>query len=557
MKSIKKSVWTRIAIILLAIIASGGITIFGLVNINSANNNSELASTLHSTALESEKAHYLFLESVQSAVSIGTEYQPKDYKSCGLGLFLYSDTSIYSEVYPELDAMVSEIMPLHQEIHEYANQLLALKDTDKQQAFEIYANKVKPDVALLVQKLDTIVSDSQEIVAADSKKLDSIIRISIIATIICTIITLFASFMLVSYIIPKVVNPLMEITRSSRKLADGELDFEINVGDIKNEVGVLAEELNESVAQLKTYVTEIRHSMDKMVDGDLTPRESIPFKGEFRVIQDAILSFESTINTAFLRIRQTSETVAEAARMVSEGSQTVASGSVQQSASVQELAGTLQNITEQIRANTQNAGEARVMTQKVGDSIVSSNAKMGEMTVAMDEIGRHSEQISNIIKTIEDIAFQTNILALNAAVEAARAGASGKGFAVVADEVSNLATKSSEAAKNTTKLIADSIHSVKNGTKIARETAELLGVSVTHARDVSNIVEQISDESDRQSSAVLELLEGINQISSIVHSNSATAEESAATSEELNGQAVVLQQMISKYKLNDERGQMY
>lgn len=551
MYSIKKAVWKRVGVILIAIISSGVLIFFGLKNISVASQTTSLATHLHTTALESEKAHYLFLENLISAISLDMDFSPKDYQTCGLGKFLYSDVSHYSAIYPELEPLMEELKPLHREIHEYANHILAMKDSEPIEARSTYMEKVKPDVAALVQKLDGLVESSKAIADRESKNLTSHIRIAVISTLFCTVLTLLVSVLLVRYIFPKVVDPLVEITRSSRKLAQGDLDFEIDIGNSRNEVGVLAYSLNESVAELRQYVSAIRLSMAKMVNGDLTVRQSVAFKGEFKIIQNSILEFEAAINRAFLQIKHTSNQVASASTQVAEGSQCLAKGAVGQAASIQQLAETMKLLSNKINNNTESAGNARKMAQEVGDRMEASNEKMEEMIHAMDDIGEHSNEISMIIKTIEDIAFQTNILALNAAVEAARAGEAGKGFAVVADEVSNLAGKSAQAAKNTAALIKGTIQSVENGVRIAGETAKMLKTSVLGARDVSNTIEQISAESELQSSSVAEVLEGIDHISDVVQSNSATAEQSAATSEELNGQAAILARMIAHYKLNE------
>lgn len=218
---------------------------------------------------------------------------------------------------------------------------------------------------------------------------------------------------------------------------------------------------------------------------------------------------------------------------------------------MEELAATINEISNQVKSNAENAHNVNKLADDVGLKMTESNQQMQTMIEAMKEISSSSSEIGKIIKTIEDIAFQTNILALNAAVEAARAGEAGKGFAVVADEVRNLASKSAEASKNTAVLIESSILAVEKGTKIADETAHTLLESVEGAQKVTRTIDQISKASEEQASSISQITQGIDQISNVVQTNSATAEESAAASEELSGQAQILKGLISQFKLKD------
>lgn len=246
--------------------------------------------------------------------------------------------------------------------------------------------------------------------------------------------------------------------------------------------------------------------------------------------------------------------VATESERVSTGAQTLSQGATEQASSVEELVATTEDIRNHVEANEQSTKMANAQVTDVTTVILNSNEQMQNMIHAMENINASSNEIGKIIKTIEDIAFQTNILALNAAVEAARAGTAGKGFAVVADEVRNLASKSAEAAKNTTTLIETSIKAVHNGTEIAGQTADLLSSVVEGSKSIAEVVNKIAADFSWQAEAISQVTEGINQVSSVVQTTTATAEENAASSQELSAQAQVLKSLVSKFRLEEEKG---
>ena len=346
--------------------------------------------------------------------------------------------------------------------------------------------------------------------------------------------------------------PVRELTFAAEKMAEGDLSTEVNISTT-DEIGHLAAAFQKTCASLRTYIREIDTNLAKMAQGDLTVHTDLEFKGDFVSLRKSIAGIAGSLNAMILQIRQAADQVSTGSGQVSNASQELAQGAAEQASSVEELSATIMDISSQVGENAKHVGKASENVNTVTTEITGCNEQMQQMVLSMEEISDSSNQIGKIIKTIEDIAFQTNILALNAAVEAARAGEAGKGFAVVADEVRNLASKSAEAAKETTKLIQNSVSQVEKGTKITNSTAQALLRVVESAKAVSETVEHISQATVKQSSAIRQVNTGVEQISNDVQTNSATAEESAAASEELSGQARMLSELVQTFKLKEEQ----
>lgn len=296
---------------------------------------------------------------------------------------------------------------------------------------------------------------------------------------------------------------------------------------------------------------------DKIAQGELDVEIDIHNKDEVGKLADAFKNMVNTTNDVMLNISSAAEQVASGSRQVSSSSISLSEGATEQASSVEELTVSLEEISAQTKQNAENASEANELAEEVTQNAVHGNERMQEMLHAMNEINESSSNISKIIKVIDEIAFQTNILALNAAVEAARAGQHGKGFAVVAEEVRNLAARSAKAAKETTDMIEGSIKSVENGTKIANDTAESLNNIVEGVAKVSGIVNNIASASNEQAVGISQINQGIMQVSNVVQANSTSAEESAAASEELSSQAELLRDQVSRFKLKQNSSYIY
>lgn len=367
-------------------------------------------------------------------------------------------------------------------------------------------------------------------------------------SIVSVIITILLVILLVRRIIGK---PVAELNKVASRIADGELDQTIHRFS-NDELGELAGNFEKTVLRLREYmeyIDEISEKLQEISTGNLDITLSHEYVGEFSKIKESLEDITRFLNQTIGQINVASGQVAESAGYVSEGAQTLSLGSVQQNGSVEELASNINEVSDGIQKTALGAKKASEISQDVGSRILESNDKMQHMNEAIQKISSKSAEIHSIIKTIEDIAFQTNILALNAAVEAARAGTAGKGFAVVADEVRNLAGKSSEAAKNTTVLIEQTVEAVEEGTSAAEDTAASMMEVVAQAEEVNKLIEGIAEYSSKQAEAAEEVIRGIDQISGVVQSNLATAEKSASASEELSGQANMLRELVSKFRL--------
>jgi methyl-accepting chemotaxis protein len=387
--------------------------------------------------------------------------------------------------------------------------------------------------------------EKDEILSSAKVLQNKLIIFSIVAVILGALITYFVS--------SSIAKPIKKLTSVAQEIAHGKFDVAVSVKS-KDEIGQLADALNSTVIQLNNYqgyIDEISNALLLIAQGDLKISLKREYVGQFEKLKYNLETLLNSLSEILLQINQTSEQVNSGSQQLANGAQSLSQGATEQASTIEELSASITEVTEQIKKNAENAKNAKDKAELAESEINISNSQMNEMMTAMTQITFKSSEISKIIKIIDDIAFQTNILALNAAVEAARAGSAGKGFAVVADEVRNLAKKSADAAKNTTSLIEETLSAVKIGSQIANETATSLKSSAQVTKDAVSLIDEIALASQEQATSIIEVNQGIEQISSVVQINAATAEESAAASEELSSQADILQTLISKFELSE------
>ncbi len=387
-------------------------------------------------------------------------------------------------------------------------------------------------------------------IIANKLEFTSTTLLSIAVTLFLSVIILIIASLITIKLANSISKPINDCVDRLTKLEDGDLESEVPETKNNDETKILLTTLKNTIDTLKDYIRDISRSMKDLENGDLSTKLKADYKGDFVHLSESITNVVNSFNDMVKQIDESANLVSNSANQFTQSSQILSQGATDQASSSEELLSTITEISDKVKNNASNAEEGNLKTQNVGNKIKQSNQQMQSMVEAMAEITKSSNEISNIVKTIEDISSQTNLLALNAAIEAARAGEAGKGFAVVADEIRNLANESAEATQNIISLIETSIKAVGDGTDIADITAQNLSSVVEDTQNVVNLVEQIANVSTEQSYSLEQVTTAIEQISNVIQNNSETAQQGAVASEELLKQAETLKNLVSRFKLN-------
>ncbi len=410
-----------------------------------------------------------------------------------------------------------------------------------------FFDNAREDINLMTETLENY-ANTKSAEMADEVRSSIMVSVAVISAVVLLIV--FLAVVILFYL----RNNIRYITNVSQRIAGGELSIEIDRNRCsKDEIGKLCTATGEILRQLNAYVdyiNEITDTLETMAQGDMRIQLQQEYTGQFASVKEAFMGVSETLGGTLHMLHDASEQVNSGASMISSGAQALATGTEEQANAVEKLSVFIDKVTEDTASNLTVVAAASESMDTTLIKIDESTRYMEEMLAAMNSMGETSNKIKAVIKLIDDIAFQTNILALNAAVEAARAGQHGKGFAVVAEEVKNLANKSADAAETTTELIGSSITSAEQGIEIANNTAQALGELSEKIKVISQTFSGIEVSSKQQAEVMNEVKQGISQISDVVTTNTATAEESASTSEELSSQAELLYNEVQRFKLD-------
>ena len=439
---------------------------------------------------------------------------------------------------------LSTVTPYLEQLYVYAG------NHDAENGYRYLTDVYQPIADDIRDQLTAIGSDAQARSLSRVEDGEAQATLATVVTIIMCMVSAIVGTALALFISSSITKPVNEMQNATLEVSRGNLDTAITF-ESPDALGKLADNMRHLTKSIRDIILDVEYQLSSMGNGNfaVTSRNPDAYIGQFARLRTAIQQLNASVSDTLQQIDISADQVNSGGEQVSSSAQALAQGATQQASSVEELAATIGAISSQVEATAGHAENALADNTQAADQISICSQHMNHLMDAMRDIESKSQDISKVIKTIEDIAFQTNILALNAAVEAARAGTAGKGFAVVADEVRNLATKSQEASASTATLIEDTVRAVKEGSRLATETDEALREVVTKSEKVTTAVTLISHATADQNRDVAQVSTGIDQISSVVQTNSATAEESAAASEELSGQANLLKELVGRFTL--------
>lgn len=444
----------------------------------------------------------------------------------------------------EMSALSNKLVPLEEDAMNNVQENRLQKALDY-----VYGSEYSSSIAQINSIKEQFLS------ALDTRTMEEIqtlnLRLMIVRILIYLAMALVAVMQIIVMLVTRrnILHPIIAVRDQMGEISLGNLSAEFPLEADTSEIGMLVASIHETKKELKNYIHDIDSKLAQMAQGKMNLTIDTDYRGEFLPIQNALRQILDSLNLALSRINHTASQVSDESEQMASDAQILSAGAAEQASAIQELSANIQSLSGQVTSTSQDADKARQASMDSAAQLTACSKKMEQLTSAMSDISEASQKINGIIKTIEDISFQTNILAINASVEAARAGTYGRGFAVVADEVQSLANKSSVAAKDITKLIENSLELVQHGTTLSGDTTEALAIGVAGSKSTADLIQKIADSAQQQALSLEQLTGGVEQISDVVQTNTATAEKSAASASELHKQAEELKQSVQKFKL--------
>ncbi len=466
---------------------------------------------------------------------------------------LYSSLEIMATVFPESVAVQNFTTQVNMWFGNFQALNDALISGDLETARTIIVEQDSVQIQNVIAAGDELVLEIETDMENRAQTLDQISMISTVVMISIAVLAVLIIIIIAIDILKALLVPIGQLQKAITAFSEGNVSEPIDYVS-NNEMGSMCEHVRMSQANMGEIIGDITAVTSAIVKGDLTKSIEKDYPGDFAPIKANLTGAIQYLGKTMVGIKTMSDQVSSSADQVANGASVLAQGTTEQAAAVEELSATITKLNQGAQQNLVTATDAKAKSDMAGGLIMESSGKMQEMRKAMDDIKEGQSNITKILGTIENIAFQTNILALNAAVEAARAGSAGKGFAVVADEVRNLASKSDQAAKQTKQLSEELMQYVAKGAEITVGVEEGMQKTASYAGEAVNAIQMLHTAAGEEAEAIEQLTVGMDQISAVVQSNSATSEESAAASEELLTQANGMMGTINKFTLPSDMG---
>ncbi len=548
---LKRTVISRFSLIIFLVILLTGVLSVSLIMINDLRDDISDYNAEKFELLKSSISHRAWSTSLLSYITLGDEFNYSiEENFCSFDEIIANQAIASDPSYSDFIALAT---PIHSDLENARDEILSVNPSDQQKMIELYTSGVQP----LIQAFDNqVVSQSElldEIIAQKELKIHQLTPIIVVVcvTIIFGIVSL--CFYTYLYLKKHLIRPLIRFEEEAGKLSRGDLNLDFSTDSNIFEIYDLSTTLGTSSSELNRMISEVSVGVGALAQKDFSVYPQMTFPGEFSIIETCMAKLIDEVRLIMNQIKIAVNSVDSEVNALSNGAITLAQGSTEQASSIQELSENTDAIMSRIEETAKNAQAVNDLGKTVNEVLSESSDSMKQLMDSIAQTQSSAMDIQKIIKTIDDIAFQTNILALNAAVEAARAGQAGKGFAVVADEVRDLAQKAAEAASNTAVLINNSISLADRSGDFAGNAQEAFDKVQNHTRNVLSTINDIASDTEKQAHDARQISTGLNHISEVVHANSSTSQQNAATSQNLSSQAGALAGLVGQFKLTDDQ----